>query len=195
MKKIQMIAIAVLFLTACNKDMNEVMPSSTGQTDVASDSNLKKCKHTRPFSINFYTTVDTNSAIPPTPCSGDLPGFANAGYFLHGTASHMGLINVAGSRGQDVSCNLSFTTALLTTSVAGEITSACGDKIFYTGNDEINVFNLLTNSGTTGTITGLWTITGGTGKFAGATGSFPINGPVDFTTSTFSITGTGTITY
>ena len=193
MKSIKIIALATMFLTACEKDMNDITPGEMEQT--ASSTYSGKVKVTRPFSVNLFTSVDTNPAIPPTPCSGDLPGFANAGYFLNGTATHTGLIQPSQSRGQDVSCNLSFATALLTTSVAGQIAAANGDLIYYTGNDEINVFGLLTGTSTTGTITGLWTITGGTGRFEGATGSFPISGPVDFVTGTFSFAGTGTITY
>jgi hypothetical protein len=70
-----------------------------------------------------------------------------------------------------------------------------GDLVYYTGSDEINVFNLLTGAGTTGTITGVWTITGGAGRFEGATGSFAIDGFVDFTDLTLYFSGDGTINY
>lgn len=195
MKKIKIIALAIMLLTSCKKESNELSSASTLPVDVASNAMAKKTMVSRSFEISFYTTVDTNSSIPRTSCTGDLPGFANAGVFLHGTATHLGLIDPLQSRLQDVNCNLSFATALLTTNIAGQMASQNGDLVFYTGNDEINVFNLLTGAGTTGTITGVWTITGGTGRFAGASGSFTINGPVDFTTATFSGTGVGTITY
>jgi hypothetical protein len=189
MKNIKIIALAVLVLAGCKKE-NTTVPA-----DLASNSAALKESATRPFEVNFVSSVDTDPTIPPTACSGDLPGLANAGYFLHGTASHMGQIKAAQSRGQDVSCNLSFATALLYTTVAGQIAAANGDLIYYTGIDTINVYNLLTSSGTTGAITGIWTITGGTGRFVGATGSFSINGLVSFTGPTLSFTGLGTITY
>jgi hypothetical protein len=193
MKKIKIIALAIILLSACKKDDSEMNIDNKTQTDLTS--NAARSRATRSFEITFTTTADTDPSIPPTPCTGDLPGLANAGVFLHGNATQLGLINSSQSRLQDVSCNLSFTTALLTTTIAGQMTGANGDKIYFNGNDEINVSNLLTGAGPTGTITGLWTITGGTGRFAGATGSFSINGPVDFATSTFSGTGAGSITY
>jgi len=107
----------------------------------------------------------------------------------------MGLIDPAQSTLQHTSCDLSFATALLTNTVDGHVTAANGDMIFYTGNDTIDVFNLLTGADSLGTIKGAWTITGGEGRFAGATGSLKVNGPVNFNTSTFSGTGVGTITY
>lgn len=194
MKKITIISIAIMILASCKKDIQETNHDTNVQPGLANGT-AGKAKVTYPFNVNFYTSVDPDPTIPPTPCTGDLPGLANAGYFLHGTATLIGLINPAQSRGQDVSCHLSFATFLLTTSVAGQIAAADGDLIFYTGNDQIDVFNLLTGAGTTGTITGLWTITGGTGRFTGATGTLPINGPVDFVTGTFSFTGQGSITY
>jgi len=100
--------------------------------------------------------------------------------------------------GQDGSCNLSGTTFILLTTTAGQIVAANGDKITYTGSDEIDLNNVIFHGGTTAAITGLWTITGGTGKFAGATGSFKINGVVDVAAAggpTLRFTGEGTITY
>lgn len=193
MKKITTITLSIIMLASCRKDTTDISTGTTMQAELSSTAG--KQRTTYPFKVNFYTSVDTDPSIPPTPCTGDLPGLANAGYFLHGNSTILGLIESAQSRGQDVSCNLSFATFLLTTSVSGQIAAANGDLIFYTGNDQIDVFNLLTGAGTTGTIAGLWTITGGTGKYSGASGSFPINGPVNFATGTFSFTGEGTITY
>jgi hypothetical protein len=189
MKNIKFLALALVLLSACKKE------STTAPGGLASVTTTQKTAATRPFFVDFTTTVDTDPSIPPTACSGDLPGLANAGYFLHGTATHMGSLISLQSRGQDVTCNLSFATALLYTTVAGQIAAADGDLIYYTGIDTINVYNLLTSSGTTGVINGLWTITGGTGKFTGASGSFPISGLVDFTGPKLSFKGMGSITY
>jgi hypothetical protein len=67
--------------------------------------------------------------------------------------------------------------------------------LHYTGSDIINVLNLLTGAGTSGTITGVWTITGGTCKFAGATGSINISGTVDCVTKTLKFRGKGSISF
>lgn len=195
MKKISLFAFSIILLFSCKKDAEEISPADANKTGGLHSNFMKTSRTARPFFISFNTSVDTNQNIPPTPCSGDIPGFANPGYFVHGTATHLGNFNGALSRGQDINCNISFATSLLTTSVEGEITSVSGDKIYYTGNDEINIYNLLTGSGNTGSITGVWNITGGTGKFADASGTFSISGPVNFLTGTFNVTGTGTIYY
>ncbi len=195
MKKISIFAMAIMLLTACKK---EVSSDPMMQAQSASKPNAQSAKATRPMIINLYTSV--NLASPALNCT--LPGvpfgIANSGYFLHGTATHLGLINSGTSIGLDGSCNLDGTTFILATTTAGQMVAANGDKITYTGNDAIDLNNVIFNGGTTAAITGLWTITGGTGRFAGATGSFQINGTVNVAAAggpTFSITGEGTITY
>jgi hypothetical protein len=42
--------------------------------------------------------------------------------------------------------------------------------------------------------TGTWTVTGGTGQFAHATGSGSVNGHADFVAGTFTMNITGTLT-
>jgi hypothetical protein len=189
MRKFFMVALTLMLLSSCKKDAET---TQTGSTPVAVSG---KVSHSYPLKLNFYTSEDPDPSIPPTACSGDLPNFANAGYFLHGTSTLLGQIQPTYSRGQDVTCNLSFATALLTTTVGGQITGADSDIIYYTGSDIINVLNLLTGAGTSGTITGVWTITGGTGKFAGATGSINISGTVDFLTKTLKFGGEGSISF
>ncbi len=193
MKKLSAIALAILFLTSCQK---ETIFDNSGNGDLVSAQSALKVRVTRPMKVNFYSTEDTNPSIPPTACTGDLPNFANPGYFIHGQATHMGPLRSSQSRGQDVTCDLRFATAMLNTTVAGQLAADNGDLLFYTGVDAINVLNLLTgHPEIPGTITGVWTITGGTGRFTGATGSFAFTGPVDFLTRTFAFTGEGSITY
>ena len=198
MKKITIFVFAIMLLTACKKDINEMPSDTMTQADLASKTNAEKEKVTVPMKIDFYSTV--NAASPALACT--LPGvpfgIANSGYFLHGSATHFGLINSETSMGLDGFCNLSGSTFILSTTTGGQIVAANGDKITYTGSDEIDLNNIIFHGGTTATITGLWTITGGTGRFEGASGSFQINGIVDVTTAggpAFSITGEGTITY
>jgi hypothetical protein len=194
MKKIKLIAVLIMFLSACQKDANDVNPVITGEAST-SNANMGRTPASRPFSANFYATANANSPNPPTACSGDLPGFAAPDFLLSGTATHLGQISSQLSSLHHVSCDLSFATMLLTTSVSVELTAADGSVIHCTGNDVVNVASLLTQTGTTGTITGTWTITGGTGRFTGASGSFTISGIVDFVTNSFNCQCAGTISY
>jgi len=195
MKKITIIAFTIMLLTACKKDISSDTMISE---EVASKTNAEKAKVTRPMKVVFYSSA--NPASPALTCTmpGVPFGIANSGYFLHGNATHFGPINSETSIGLDGFCNLSGSTFILSTTTGGQIVADNGDKITYTGADEIDLNNIIFNGGTTAVITGLWTITGGTGRFDGASGSFQINGIVDVTAAggpAFSITGEGTITY
>src|SRR6188768_1408127 len=114
MKKVTLIVSACLFMMACEKDCEKMDSCSNKHSNQTSD--VGKVRATRPFELIFTTTVDPDPSIPPTPCTGDLPGLANAGLFVSGNASQLGKLDATQSRLQDVSCNLSFATGLLTTS-------------------------------------------------------------------------------
>jgi len=187
MKKITCYLLAFLFIAACQQSPDDLAsPDSSSPISARSS-------HSRPFSANLSGTLDPGSA--PTLCTGDLPGLALTGYDLSGNATHLGLLNSDLSVLHHDDCDLSFATMLLTTNVSGQLAAANGDLLYYTGNDAINVFHLLVDPGPNGEITGTWTITGGTGRFDGASGSFTIDGLVDFATLNFSVAASGTITY
>jgi len=195
MKKITIIALAIMLMTACRKDVSSDTMISE---EVSSKTNAEKAKVTRPMKVAFNSSADPASPALTCTLPGVPFGIANSGYFLHGNATHFGPINSETSIGIDGFCNLSASTFILSTTTSGQIVAADGSKITYTGNDEIDLNNIIFHGGTTATITGLWTITGGTGRFDGASGSFQINGIVDVTSAggpAFSITGEGTITY
>jgi hypothetical protein len=196
MRKITIFVLTIMTFGACKKDSKEMHTDS--EKDQASITIAAKAKVSRPISVDFYSTVNPGSPLLNCTMPGVPFAIANSGYFLHGHATHLGLINSETSMGLDGSCNLNASTFILSTTTAGQIVAANGDIITYTGNDAIDLNNIILHAGTTAAITGLWTITGGTGRFTDATGSFSINGIVDVAAiggPTFSITGEGTITY
>jgi hypothetical protein len=175
MKKISIFALTILLFTACKKDGKQT------------------------HSIRVDLTSSVNLASPALTCT--LPGtpfaIANSGYFLDGTVSHIGRIDPINSKGQDGFCNLS-PAFILTTKTSGQIVAANGDKITYAGDDLIDLNNVILNEGTTAPITGVWRITGGTGKFKDAEGSVNITGTVNVAAPggpTFTITGQGNIIF
>jgi hypothetical protein len=190
MKKITFLLAAFAFFIACNKDSDEFSTSGVGQ-----DVSLTP-RTTKAFKASLQSSLNLIPPVVLTVCSGDIPEFAIPDHFLAGQALHLGKLNGVLSTLHHDNCNISFADAELTTGVSGQITGANGDKITYAGDDVIDITALLIPSeNTSGSITGHWTITGGTGKFAGATGSIDIAGTVDFTTNTFNAEATGTINY
>jgi hypothetical protein len=175
----------LLFLAACQSSPDE-FASPAGEQTVAQRSQ-------RPFNARIQSSLDVSSAF--TACSGDLPEFAIPDHFLDGQATHLGNLDEALSTLHHDDCNVSFATLLLTAGVSGQLAAANGDLVFYTGDDAIDLTGLLTGTATTGAITGTWTIIGGTGRFNEASGSFSINGVVDFVTGTFNAVAKGTINY
>jgi hypothetical protein len=175
MKKITIFILTIMFFSSCKKDK----------------------KVTIPIKVNFTSSV--NQASPTLTCT--MPGtpfaIANSGYFLHGTVTGVGNIDPTNSMGQDGFCNLS-AALILTAKTSGLIAGPNGDNITYAGDDVIDLNNVILHGGTTASISGVWKITGGTGKFAGASGSITISGVVNVASEggpVFSITGEGSITY
>jgi len=190
MKKLTAIILSAILFAGCSKDTDR-------ETFIQGEpiQSVQTPQITRVFNGSFSSTINTDPGITPMQCTGDLPGLFLPDHFLHGNAIHMGQLIWEQSTLRHLSCNLSFSTRQLTASVSGQISAANGDVIYYNGNDVIDVTNLLTSQGITGSIQGVWNITGGTGRFEEASGSFSINGLVDFTTGTFSVVANGTITY
>jgi hypothetical protein len=190
MKKLSIIILSVSLLIACNKESGEMAVQSKAGVIQTPENAIP-----RVFKGNIYSELNLDPSIPPMACTGDLPGLFLPDHFLHGNMTHTGELIWEQSKLRHLSCNLSFVTRQLTASVSGQLATANGDLVFYSGNDVIDVTNLLTGGGPTGSIEGTWNITGGTGRFAGASGSFTINGTVDFTTGTFSCSANGTIIF
>ena len=183
MKNLSLITLFLMLLASCQPADELVTPDGLSQI-------VQRSQQARPFHANLSGALDLNSA--PTACSGG--PIALLDYFISGNATHLGNLN-SGSRLHHDNCDLNLETLLLSANVSGQLVGANGDLINYTGNDVINVFNFLTGSGPNGPITGTWTITGGTGKFEDASGSFTISGLVDFATLGFNVVADGTIIY
>ena len=189
MKKLTIIIAALGLLAACNKQADELASPSSNQN------NSTGLRTTRPFQATLSAVVDVNSTNPPTPCSDVVP-VAAPDFVLSGNATHLGLINAQLSSLHHELCNLDLATALLTTHVSVDLVAADGSVIHISGDDVVNVAALLTGApNPTGSITGTWTVTGGTGRFNGATGSLTINGTVDLAANTFTCNCVGTINY
>lgn len=185
MKNLLFILLSVTLLAACQNSSDELAsPGASSQISQRSE---------RAFHANLTGTIDPNSA--PTPCSNTGGTLAVLDYFISGNATHLGLLNATLSTLHHDECDLNGGTLDLSTSVSGQLVGTNGDLIYYTGLDVVNVFNFLTNSGPDGPLTGTWTITGGTGKFEEASGSFTINGLVNFSNLSFTVVADGTITY
>ena len=185
MKNLSFIVLSFMILAACNSSSDELASPSVSSSQVT-----ERGKKPRPFQANLTGVLNLESA--PTACTGG--PIALLDYFISGNATHLGNLNAASFLHHD-NCNLDLGAMLLSADVSGDLVGANGDKITYTGEDVINVYNFLVEPGPTGSITGTWTITGGTGRFEGATGSFTISGLVDFATLGFNVAANGTITY
>lgn len=176
MKKIMFMAIPILLLAACKKeilseDMTQALPTKM------SPLNSKAKKVTVPLADNLQSDPDPN---PTTPYGGAL---------TYGTMTHLG--NVHGK-----TANTSFTP------IAANVFAITSEDITYAANgDELwtkgdIVITYPTDGSTVATITGGAKIVGGTGRFAGATGYLIYENMVyDIVTGHESHTAKGEITY
>ena len=129
----------------------------------------------RPFSGTYRGTVGFTS-----PTTGAYQG--------SGTASHLGNSTIVGTVqavGPASSCSDGFAARHMIT-----LTAANGDQLFLVVTDDSCQVAPGVYEGT-----GTYEITGGTGRFAGATGSGTFDGRGDFNTGTFLQTFEGTISF
>ncbi len=186
MKNLLLFTFFLMLLASCQKSDEAVSNS---------DSKLLEQRSQQPRAFKAKLESSINPGNQLTECSGDLPGFAIPDHFLAGEATHLGKLKTVLSTLHHENCDLSFATMTLTTAVSGQLTGANGDLITYTGNDVIDVSGLILGNNTNGAINGEWTITGGTGKFSDASGSFTIKGVVNFISGTFTAEAEGIIVY
>lgn len=187
MKRISIFILAVTtMLFACKKDtVQTVQEKSKPSLEKMS----AKKKHTVPISGDLSNAPVPNA--PPVICSDLFP--ISGQNFLYGNVSHMGKLK-SGSLGTAQVCNITGFDPLRATITYTEVkVAANGDKVF--SNSIIYIVGDTETGGATGTWTGSGIITGGTGRFDGATGAWDFSNARFFAdgTSTWSISGN--ITY
>jgi hypothetical protein len=118
-------------------------------------------------------------------------------FTINGFVSELGEINALKSFERETNCFFDQKTMLLRTSGYGQISSASGDLVYFTSLIYYSSNNLMNRSSspTHIAVSGLWTINGGTGKYACAKGSIAISGDKGSLTGTFKIIADGSITY
>jgi hypothetical protein len=147
-----------------------------GSLLLSASSVLAAC-HPVPFKASLSGTATLTS-----PTSGELVGA--------GSASHMGSITNAGHvqaypDQPSSSCPNGFVSVNTET-----LTAANGDRLTLTSQDVACPQGPGQFQGS-----GDWTVTGGTGRFKGASGRGSLQGVVDFSAGTFSISFDGSIQY
>ena len=174
---IQYLAIAALILVfaGCSND-NDFQTE-----DIGAGSDLLKSAGPTQFKINKASGGLEFNYSSENAC---YPYFAQNRNYGTGTASHFGKITLESS--YCVNQQGGFESAW-----TGTITTANGDVIYFKNEDPASTCTLDEN----------WNahveynIVGGTGRYAGATGFFYMNGIVNIPAQYWNVEGAGTITY
>lgn len=169
--------VAIPLLAACS-DNNVIAPTAAtvSSLTVAASHNGD---HERPFGGR----CDTDITISP-PLAGDAPNVLRLQIEYVCQLAHLGR-----------------TTALVEQIVTftGPTTAIATNTTTYTAANGDQLFVIWSGSGTANgpdnTFSGPETITGGTGRFAGATGSTWVSGTASFATMSGQFTSVGTISY
>lgn len=177
MKKFLFLALAVMLFASCQK---EGISDNKAQLDALSMSQHATAKKARPLSGNL-----SNAPVPGYPAANCSDIFTVSGRnFIYGNVSHLGVLQ-SGSFGTVQACNFF---------VDGTVTykevwvAANGDELYMDSYILVSPDPVVPN---TGTWTGAGTITGGTGRFAGASGNWTFANTNYYAdgTSTWSIAG------
>ena len=186
MKKLLFISFAVLLFASCQK---ESITEDKAQFDAVSESSKAINPKTRPLSGDL-----TNAPVPganPISCSDIFP--ISGQNFLYGNVSHLGKLQ-SGSVGNALVCNITGFDPLTATITYNEVlVAANGDKVF--SNSIVNIVGDVETGGATGIFTGSVIITGGTGRFNGASGAYDFVNGKFFADGTSAWSISGSITY
>jgi hypothetical protein len=194
MKKVLIFAAVILFLASCKKEMglessDQALLSPKEYAKMTEDALLAKSKEAKPDDKkdNDNGKLKTKSLISSG--SGTIaytPGGCGPGT-VRFNSNGTGNSTVLGFFTQQITFCLSMSTGQFLTAITGVGTTPNGDKLYYTfvgqGVDAATGFTYQD-----------YVITGGTGKYASASGAtrllYDINEP-----SAYRYTGTGTITF
>ena len=177
MKCAHAVWFAVPLLTACSE--NRLTSPAATFSKLAPTTTSQSVNAERPFGGR----CDTDITISP-PLAGDAPDVLRLHIEYLCQLAHLGRTTAI------VEQVVTFTGA--TTAIASNTTvytAANGDELF------VSWTGTASSSGADNTFSGPETITGGTGRFAGATGSTWVSGTASFATMTGQFTSVGTITY
>lgn len=128
-----------------------------------------------------------NTGVPPVICEGAFTAGVVSG---PGKASHLGKTTV---QFQTESCATDFGTATLAAVGSLTLTGANGDAISAHASVTFDLSDVLAGTSLFGALAFTGSITGGRGRFAGATGSISGSGMNDFSQASGTATFTGTI--
>jgi len=191
MRKLLFISMAVLLFAACQK---ESITENKSQFDAVSESSQANNPKARPISGDLNNAPDPDAA--PVLCSGVVP--ISGQNLIYGNVSHMGKLK-SGTVGIALDCEITNFPSALDPSFRATINfneiwvAANGDKLF--SSSTIYIVGDPATQNTTFTWTGSNIVTGGTGRFEGATGGWQqLNGKF-FADGTATWSISGNITY
>jgi hypothetical protein len=168
---------AIPLLAACS-DNNLTAPTAATLSSLTPTAS-HGANRERPFGGR----CDTDITISP-PVAGDAPNVLRLHIEYVCQLAHLGRTTAIAE--QIVTFTGAATAIASNTTV---YTAANGDQLF------VSWTGTATSSGPDNTFSGPETITGGTGRFAGATGSIWVSGTASFATMTGQFTSVGTISY
>jgi hypothetical protein len=167
---------AIPLLSACSDNLTAPTSAMLASLTPAASHGAE---HERPFGGR----CDTDITISP-PVAGDAPNVLRLHIEYVCQLAHLGRTTAIAEQ------IVTFTGAnTAISSNTTTYTAANGDQLF------VSWAGTATSSGPDNTFSGPETITGGTGRFAGATGSTWVSGTASFATMTGQFTSVGTISY
>lgn len=197
MKRIKIFALALLFLSACQKEQESISPAESDLTlksysEITKKALLLKTSEGLDLQMSSSTNNNGKQVTRPITSSGSgnisyIPNGCGDGTFKFqsvgtGNSSHLG------RQEQTTSFCIDIATGTPISPIVGVGKAANGDLLNYT----------FTGMGTD-PVTGLtyqdYTFSGGTGRFSNATGSVRLLYSVINDPGYYQYTGTGTITY
>jgi hypothetical protein len=205
MKRLIYLVLVVLIATACEKD--RFLEDGPDNRPGFGRNNTETGAVHLPFSASYTTNPDgTLFCIFAGTELDFLCETANPAFFVAGggsvtgNATHVGIIVAERSNWKVTGVVLSeseinigtadepaFVPEFVTEYISGEIHSANGDYYRYKGEAIVHV--------PTSVLTGKMDFDGGTGRYAGVTGSIAISGVADIAAGTSTFTGKGVIIY